>query len=48
VDLSLDKLTMTLRKCLCRVALLKLPNLPENLLMDVNNPGELADSFVWA
>jgi hypothetical protein len=48
VDLSLDKLAMTGRKCLSRVVLFKLPNVAGNLLMDVNKPGELADGFVWA
>jgi len=48
VDLSLDKLTMTRRKCLSRVVLFKSPNGAGNLLMDVNKSWEPADGFVWA
>jgi hypothetical protein len=36
------------RKYLKRVALFAVSELPPELLMDVNKPGELRDSFAWA
>jgi hypothetical protein len=39
---------MTSRKHLKQVTLLALHKSPERLLMDVNNQGELQDSFAWA
>jgi hypothetical protein len=35
-------------KCLKRVALSASPRLPHKLLMNVNKPGKLRDSFAWA
>jgi hypothetical protein len=48
VDLSLYKLTMTRLKHLKRVVLSGLPDISQELLMDVNKTGEGQDSFAWA
>jgi hypothetical protein len=48
VDLSLDKRLTAIRKCLIERDVIDIAVRPEKLLMDVNKPGELRDSFAWA
>jgi hypothetical protein len=48
VDLSLHKKTIARRKRLKQVALFGLTDPLENLLMNVNKPGELLDGVVPA
>jgi hypothetical protein len=48
VDLSLHKLPIVWRKRLKQVALFGKPNASAKLLMDVNKPWELGESFAWA
>jgi hypothetical protein len=48
VDLSLHKLTKSQRKRLKKVTLFGFSDEWQELLMDVNKPGELRNSFAWA
>jgi hypothetical protein len=48
VDLSLDKRLIAIRKCLIEHDVIDIAVRAEKLLMDVNKPGELRDSFAWA
>ena len=48
MDLSLHKLVVAPRKHLKRVVLFRLPEVARELWTDVNKPGEMRDSFVWA
>jgi hypothetical protein len=48
VDLSLDNRLTIIRKCLIERDVIAIAVRAEKLLMDVNKPGELRDSFAWA
>jgi hypothetical protein len=48
VDLSLHNSAVTAAKRLTQVMLSGLADVPDELLMEVNNAGELRDSFAWA
>jgi hypothetical protein len=48
VDLSLDNRVAAVGKCLIERDVIGIATRPEKLLMDVNKPGELGDSFARA